>query len=156
MAGQTRCCMQRKRVRERNVIAERKKRRERRHHHQPTPERRPTVKRQIIVRLIVMHFFLVLSILVVSCPFYSLSRALACLPLTSSSPVRRSVSLSLSLFPHTCIHTHTISVQGHNKIREWRTRERSRKNVVINGHFTHQYKYPFCANDNDYSYVIRM
>ncbi len=55
----------------------------------------------------------------------SFSRARACLPLTSSPPVRRSrlalclcLSLPLSLFPHTCIHTHTISVQGHNKIRE--------------------------------------
>jgi hypothetical protein len=61
-----------------------------------------------------------------------------CLPLTSSSPVRRSrIALCLSLFPHTCIHTHTISVQGHSKIREWRTREGRRNNVVINGHFIH-------------------
>ncbi len=123
MAGQTRCCMQRKRERERNAMRERKKRRERRHHHQPSPERRPTVKRQIIVRLTVMHFFFsrslhpcgVLSLLL------SFSRALAC-PSLRLRPFAalgsRSVSLSPSLFRHTCIHTHTISVQGHSKIRE--------------------------------------
>jgi hypothetical protein len=54
------------------------------------------------------------------CPvLFTLFLARVCLPLTSSSPVRRSrLALCLSLFPHTCIHTHTISVQGHNKIRE--------------------------------------
>lgn len=120
MAGQTRCCMQSKWERETkcNARKEEEKRRERRHHHQPTPERRPTVKRQIIVRLTVMHFFpLVLCILVLSCPFYSLSlsfaRARACLPLTPSSPVRCSrlaLCLSLSLSFRTHAYTRTRSV----------------------------------------------
>jgi hypothetical protein len=82
-----------------------------------------------------MHFFCVLFILVMSCPFYSLSLSLvrAYLPLTLPSPVRYSrLAFCLSL----STHTHTISVQGHNKKKEEDKRERE-KSVVINGHFTH-------------------
>ena len=88
---------------------EKKNKRERRHHHQATPEERPTVKRQIIVRFIAMHFFSrslhpcnVLSLLLC----FSLARALlaphfafACSPLSG-----RALSLSLSTRTHTNAH----------------------------------------------------
>jgi hypothetical protein len=113
--------------RARNAMRGGKQRRERHHHHQPTLERRPTVKRQILVRLIVMHFFCVLFILVMSCPFLlflSLSHLRACLSLTSPSPVRYSrLTLCLSL----SLHTRTRSVYKDITRRKKRTEERERR-----------------------------
>jgi hypothetical protein len=126
VTGQTRCCTLCKKERARNAIRGEKQRTERHHNHQPTLERRPTLKRQIIVRSILMHFFCVLFILVMSCPFYSLFLSCACFlapHFAFACSLLSTCALPLSL----SLHTHTISVQGHNKKEEEDKREREER-----------------------------
>lgn len=121
--------MKKRRVCEReNVMREEKKKKERRHHHQPTLQRRPTVKRQILVRFTALHFLrsfypcAVLSLLLLF-PLSPFVCAFAC-PSLRLRDSRFALCVSLSRFAHMHIHMYMISAQGHNKKAEEDKRER--------------------------------